>query len=790
MPRKIISLNDSNWRFGSVAQRPFGDANDLADVSDWLPAQVPGDVRLDLLRAGKISDPFYADNNESSQWIDSRDWWYEREIGKELELELELESDERAFLIFDGIDYQSAVFWNDQQFNRQVGMFSQQIIEIPKSKIKNQKSKISIRLWGSDALPKLERTLAQRLWGLLIKPLFSLPYNEPFPDRYATVKCQMQFGWDFAPRLRTCGIWDDARIVITRSVFIEDAQIKCEVKSKKAKEANVSVMLSLDSDCAQNVRVALNVRHKSPNASAQTFEFDLSLKQGKQTHEINFDLSNPQLWNPWDRGEPNLYEAEIVIHPPLSKTGEGWGGGGLDSLTTTFGIRSFKLAHVPGIPPRSEPWTFVVNGEHEFLRGANWVPMDAIPAQLTREDYAARLNQVRDANINFLRVWGGGLREKQAFYDLCDEMGILVWQEFPFAGAVLDRFPTSREFLNLVREECGAIVRELRNHPSIVVWCGGNEFNTRGNQAIVKTLRQVCKTEDGTRPFKPASPYKNESHNWSVWHRFANLRDYRDDTSPFLSEFGLQSMPNLESLKKFLPDEALQSPHPLWEYHHAELKKLGRYAQPASVEYRVPSSELAHTTQHSAQPMTTEKFVQATQCAQAFGLQIGIEHMRRRKGEAVGVAIWQFNDAWPAISWSVVDYYGTPKRAYDEIKKIYAPVFASFDYPLRVRHAGDTVRGDLYLINDLRESIQNADVIAHLNGEQIYNRRIDIEPDSVARIDVLEVRLGDAENILRLTITHDSQVLCDHDYDLNFCDIGEINPIGALLVNLAKKIMK
>ena len=244
MPRKTIFLNDSHWRFGSVAQKPFGDANDLAEVNDWLPAQVPGDVRLDLLRANKISDPFYADNNESSQWIDSRDWWYERDV------DLQLEKDERAFLVFDGIDYQSAVFWNGKQLGRHGGMFSQQVYKVPTqdqrpttdkdSFVLRPSSSVAVRVWGSDALPKLERTFTQRFWGHLIKPLFSLPYNEPFPDRYATLKCQMQFGWDFAPRLRTCGIWDDARIVITRSVFIEDAQIKCEVKSKKAKGKSVS----------------------------------------------------------------------------------------------------------------------------------------------------------------------------------------------------------------------------------------------------------------------------------------------------------------------------------------------------------------------------------------------------------------------------------------------------------------------------------------------------------------------------------------------------------------------
>ncbi len=489
----------------------------------------------------------------------------------------------------------------------------------------------------------------------------------------------------------------------------------------------------------------------------------------------------------------------------------------LDSTTETFGIRSFELARTPDAPEDAEPWTFLVNGRREFVRGANWVPLDAIPARVTRADYAARLMQARDANINFLRVWGGGLKEKRAFYDLCDELGILVWQEFPFAGATLDRFPRDRASLDFVRDEGGAIVRALRNHPSLVVWCGGNEFNPRGNRAIVETLREVVARQDGTRPFKPASPYRDESHNWSVWHRFANLRDYRKDPTPFLSEFGLQSPPNIESLKKFLPADALAAPHALWKYHHAELKKLERYALPViasrtfallSVDSAAKQSPKTNAEIASSHPslrshlpwravpggsllaMTSTTFIDASQRAQAFGLQIAIEHMRRRKGSTSGVAVWQFNDCWPAISWSVIDYYGAPKRAYAELTRLYSPVLASFDYPLQPRRAGDIVRGELWLVNDLLSSFQNAELSAYLNGEVIFTRRVNIASDSATRVDALNVPLGAGANILRLKVNWGPAPLSDHAYDLNFCDIGEVNAIGALLVAVGTRLMR
>ncbi len=847
MPRKIISLNDADWRVGSVAQKPFGDVNDLADVTEWLPAQVPGDVRLDLLRAGKIADPFYADNNKASQWIDARDWWYVRN------LDLALEKDERAFLIFDGIDYQSAVFFNNIQLGRHTGMFSRQVYEI-QSTVDSQQSTeksaalatrhsaLSIRIWGSDALPKLNLTPAQKLGARLVKPLYRPP-EHPFPDRYATLKCQMQFGWDFAPRLRTCGIWDDASIVVARSVFIHDAQVKAKISNPKSQVANIAVALTLDSDREQNVRVVFIVRGKNFADEPRAFEFDLHLRRGEQVRELSFDLTDVRFWQPWDRGEPNLYEIEIVIasatfaslsvnsgakpHSRLKELGEiasqkslAMTDAVLDSLTETFGIRSFELART--LTSR-EPWQFIVNGEREFLRGANWVPLDAMPARLTRDDYAARLQQARDANINFLRVWGGGLREKRAFYDWCDELGILVWQEFPFAGAILDRFPRDHAHLQFIRDECGEIVRALRNHPSLVVWCGGNEFSVHGNRAIVEKLRAVVQDKDGTRPFKPASPYRDESHNWRVWHRFANLRDYRKDPTPFLSEFGLQALPNFESLKKFLPDDALTAPHKLWEYHHADLKKLGRYAQPvmasreaakqsaSSVEIASASFDFASLRSgHLA--MTTESFIDTTQRAQAIGLQIAIEHLRRRKPQtgdassrgtkdskrnslpphdaASGVAIWQLNDAWPAISWSVIDYYGTPKRAYDELQKLYAPVLASFDYEMTQRRPGDIVRGTLWLINDWLKSFEDIELRAELNGKEIYARRVNLAPDSSEKIDALAITLNEGENILRLVVRDGVNVLSDHAYDLNFCDVGEIGLLDGLMVAAGKWLMR
>lgn len=787
MARRFLSLNDSAWRVGSVPQKPFGDVDDVGEVREWLSAKVPGDVRLDLLRAGKIPDPFVADNNEASQWIDARDWWYVRE------LDLEVEKGERAFVIFEGIDYQSAVFVDGRQLGRHVGMFSRQCYELPRSS-----HQLGVRVWGADALPKMELSNWTKIWRRIIAPLFTSP-NQPFPDRYATLKCQMQFGWDFAPRLRTCGIWEDAQIVIARSVFLEDAWVKSELNHE---QAQVTVTLALDSTVDQNVHVVYDLRGKNFSGSDQRFEIDLQLIRGKQSRPVEFTLQNVREWQPWDRGEPNLYEVEITVFRGASRKSPefhlapneetNWGEQ-LDSFITTFGIRSF---HLEKRGAQADPWTFVLNGKREFIRGANWVPLDAIPGRLTRAEYAARLMQARAANINFLRVWGGGLREKRAFYDLCDELGILVWQEFPFAGAILDRFPSDQSFMDFVRSECGAIVRSLRNHPSLVVWCGGNEFNTRGNHSIVETLRTVVAEHDGSRPLKPASPYRDESHNWRVWHRLANVRDYKKDNTPFLSEFGLQSVPDPDSLDKFLPPNASER---LWEYHHAELKKLFRYSVPLSFEAPIKSTPL-HSSSSGTEGMPRptsaaipnyQSLVASSQRAQANALQIAIEHMRRRKAiEAAGIAIWQLNDAWPAISWSVIDYYGVPKLAYHALKRAYSPVLASFDNAFEPRPVGSIVHGDLWMINDLRSSFTNAQLSATLNGVEIFSQHVSVEPDSAIRIGRLDVPLVDGRNDLQLILKWGPAPLCENVYDLNYCDRGEINPLIAWYVSLGNKLMR
>ena len=659
--RKTTDFGSTDWRFGSVpGLPPDSPANDRSEVEQWLPATVPGNVRSDLLALGKIEDPFLGTNNEASQWVDDLDWWYVRP------LQLTLRDGERAFMSFEGIDYISAVCLDEIELGRHEGMFSRQVYEIT-GLTRLGIGEVAVRIWGPSSLPQRRLAWWERLWSPLATALQR--GQEPFPHRSATLKCQMSFGWDFAPRMRAMGLWDDVTLLVTRSAFIRDVFITAH---SDGQQARVSVQATIDSDCEQQVLAQIEVAPPGNRGSSiQTWEFGLSLDTGAQDVRMDFVLPDARLWQPWDRGEPNLYKLELSI----TQSGQP-----LDQKAEQFGIRSVQMSARRG--EGKNGWPLVINGCREFIRGANWVPLDALPGRLRPTDYEKVITLAKEAGINMLRVWGGGLREKKAFYDLCDERGILVWQEFPLACLPVGHLPRSARFRNLLRQEGTAIVRQLRNHPSLVLWCGGNEFSYRRNRRLVDSLEEVVYAEDGTRPFRKTSPGGGDSHHWLVWHGNAPVREYRRERSPLVSEFGLQSIPDATSLSRFLPKEDLLHPNGIWRYHCAQLEKLRRYITGLS-------------------PRTLEEWVEASQRAQAYALQVAIEHLRRRKYRTGGCLVWQLNDAWPAISWSLIDYYRQPKLAWHWLKSLYNPVLISLEYPLRRHRFRDLFRARVWAINDL-----------------------------------------------------------------------------------------
>lgn len=731
--RRLVDLSRAAWEFGSVQAKPWraAEANDLGQVAEWLPAAVPGDVRADLLAAGRIPDPFYGDQARASTWVDGLDWWYRTR------LTLALQAGERAFLVCEGIDYLSAVYVNGQHLGRHEGMFSRQVYELTAlaHRAARGEVEIAVRLWGNDTVRLLSRSRLNA-WERLLARLerAAQPKLAPLEHRAGLLKAHYGFGWDFAPPLPSLGIWDDIYVVIARGVYLADAWIQAEPQGEGAR---VRARLTLDADAPQQVEAVLVVRPRNFAGQGQEFRFPLSLAAGRQTCTLTCDLAEARRWEPWERGFPHLYELRITLHAPKSPAA-------LDGLCLPFGIRT--VARTP-----DAPWVFRINDRPLFLRGANWVPLDMFPGRLRTADYQAMVQTALGLGINFLRVWGGGLREKRAFYDACDEAGILVWQEFPFACAFVGRFASSAEFQALAREEARGIVRALRNHPSLFLWCGGNEFGPSRQRALVETLAAVVSEEDGTRPWHPASPGQDESHHWTVWHRLAPPAAYRRERAACISEFGLAAIPDLSSLTRFLPSEERWPPGEGWRRHHAEVSKLWHYA---CADPRDTGEEALRA------------FIEASQRAQAHGLQVGIEAFRRRKYATAAIAFWMLTEPWPAFSWGVIDYYRRPKLACQMLRRAYQPLLISLDYPAGPHRKGETLRAGLWVVNDTLVPYNGCEARLWLDGVEIYRREVDVAPDGCQHLADVRFTLGEGAWQVQAELRQRGEVVACNWYDL------------------------
>ena len=736
MTRQIVDLAGDNWRLGQAPTHaiPARAAwSELDGVEEWLPATVPGNVRADLIRAGHLPELSWGTQAAASLWVDDHCWWLARRFS------LPHSPARRVHLVLRGVDYVSDLFLNGHHLGRHEGMFSPQVHDV--TDLLEGENRLAVRVVGSRWLPQDRSSAWEKFLNHVEAKTGSLAGR--FPHRRDTLKCQMGFGWDFAPPLRTMGIWDDVYAIASDEVFIRDLIVR---QQGTGEGIVLAIQVEIDALQERSVQLRCTLTGETFQSDTLTAEPIVGLVSGGQHCTVELAVPEPRLWWPWDHGRANLYRLDVQV-----KAGDQI----LDAVSQTVGLRQVEL----------EDWTLYVNGRRIYARGANWVPADILPGRVAERDYDALITLARQANMNMLRVWGGGLREKRAFYDLCDRSGILVWQEFPFACAFLTRYPRSPDYLHLVRAEAQAIVRDLRNHPSLVLWCGGNEFSPQRNAPLVESLQQVVAREDPTRPFLPASPGNGDSHNWQVWHEFQPPAAYREDNAGFASEFGLQAPPDVEALRRFIPPEDLWPPGPSWTFHGAGLEKLRRYGRPFL----------------TGQDNTLEAFVQASQRAQVHGLQIAVEHYRRRKARGCGgVLIWQLNEPWPAVSWALLDFFRQPKPAYETVRRLLDPLLVSVDYAPKRLRGGDDLSADVWIVSDRSEALPGCRVEVVL-WEAIgqpaaqFARTVDVAANSAGVVGHFCWRLP-AGSSWRMTcrLSQGDRLLAGNEYDLG--DHDEIQP--------------
>jgi beta-mannosidase len=351
-------------------------------------------------------------------------------------------------------------------------------------------------------------------------------------------------------------------------------------------------------------------------------------------------------------------------------------------------------------------------------------------------------------------------------------MGLLVWQEFPVACAFLTRYPRDATYLDLLEREGRDIVRALRNHPCLALWCGGNEFDPRRHRQLVHRLHTAVQEQDGTRPFRPSSPSDGDTHNWTVWHGSAPVTQYRSRAHTrrcrMASEYGLQAPPSVDALRAFLPEEQLWPPGPAWETRNAQLSLLARYARPFLWRARGKPVRI--------EDVNLETFVDASQQAQAVGLQMAIEHYRRNRYACSGTLLWQLNEPWPAISWSLVDFLWHPKPAYEAVRRAYSPVLVSLEYPVRRYRDGDTYEASVWVLNDRNTSYPGCcvEVLLQNEGSTVsasWLHTMAVQADSIRMIGRIEWELpkgGDWTAIARLY--QGDTILSENVYVLSFYD--------------------
>lgn len=718
MPSEILSapwkLSDFAPGEGRIAGAQQVDFDDRA----WLPVNVPGGVHPALIAAGRIEDPFYDRNEAQCSWIEEREWWYRLTFDGPAE---QLGAGERWRLVFHGLDTFATLWLNGEELGHHQNMFREAAFDV------------SDRL-----LPRQPNTLALCFDRPLdhIEGFEQFKAEWPHEPRVFMRKAQFSYGWDWGPRLPNVGIWRQVELRRESEAVISGVHFYTLEIDHEQHRAVVAVRVEAErfaTPAALTVSIRLAQEETSSAARAPVSASLLLQGQGERvTGTAYLTIDDAALWWTHDLGEPALYLLQVTLARD---------GVELDQRAQHIGVRTIALDQSPD---PSEPGTrffrFVLNGVPIFAKGANWIPADSFVGAIPPQRYDMLLSAARAAHMNMLRVWGGGIYEHDVFYDLCDRMGLLVWQDFMFACALYPE--DDPDFAVEVEAEGRYQVARLRSHPCMALWCGNNEnqwiFDQQywqerlaripGSLYYDESLPRAVAELDGQIPYWPGSPYggndhnsmeDGDRHNWDVWHggsprRFGeepqvdhsaagvSYRRYASDAGRFISEFGMHAAPVFETLRRNIPADQLYHHSPSMDHHNKD--------NPKNKGDRLMESV-------TGLPADLEEYIDFSMIAQAEGLKFGIEHFRRRKPHCSGTLFWQLNDCWPVLSWSVLDYYGFGKAGYFYAKRAYAPVLASFK-------ALDDGSAELWITNDRLTGLEDTAELSlrTFDGQIIWQR--------------------------------------------------------------------
>ena len=662
----------------------FRNAKDM----QYMPAGVPGTVHTDLLANGVIEDPFYRDNEKKVQWVEREDWVYRTEFSFD-----GIKDETRIDLVFKGLDTYSQILINGNNILSTDNMFTEY-------RVSNFHQYL---VTGNNTLEVVFRS-PLAIEDSLAKVFFEnagIP-NLPVSERVFTRKAAYHYGWDWSPRLITCGIWREVYMEFYKKARINNVLIKQSLSD----DLN-SVTLDFKTDIYSETDNIYNVEiiNKSNNTVYNFLSGDDKL----------ITIEKPNLWWSNGLGEQYLYNFDVKLK---------YSDEILDTKNIRTGIRKIELIQEEDSLGKS--FYFKLNSVPVFMKGANYIPADNFLPRVTKEKYRQLIKLAKESNMNMLRVWGGGIYEDDEFYNQCDENGILVWQDFMFACAM---YPWDNNFLGKVEAEAAYNIMRLSNHPSLALWCGNNEndegwqnwgwqnSNNDEQRNIIwhgykkifhELLPSLVKIHSNGISYVTTSPQygwgrkesmtHGDSHYWGIWWGMSKFDTLEKKVPRFMSEYGFQSFPDTSSINKFT--------EPKDRYLFSDVLKTH---QKHSMGYEILSK---YMKMYDISTDDFQQYIRNTQELQELCLITAIESQRKAKPYCMGTLLWQFNDCNPVVSWSVIDYYGTPKLSFNTVKELYAETI------LIPREENGKL--NLYIVSD-KQSEQKASLLIMKPDEDILD---------------------------------------------------------------------
>ena len=704
-----------------------------------VPMKIPGDNISALLEAGIVKDPYVGFNESDVQWVGECGWSISRTFDYSFSDDPDMEAS-KAFLHIEMLDTVFKVFINDSLAGEGKNFFRIWDFDIT-GLLKNGQNTIRLEL---ESAQSYALSLAQKLRY----PIPYTKYDVYSPHRNLVRKMQCHAGWDWGPCLMTSGIYGDICIKTVRSGYIKSVSVITEPQDEQLSVWSVKTVIHYNAIHSEKVRFLTEC---TGNGKSIALSARKEVSAGDNVITFEFEVKEPVLWKSSDdlkeegKLENSLYALTVSSYIGDSQKAE-------STVIKNIGFRTLELK-----AEKDETGCalyFVLNGRAVFAKGANWIPADALPSRWTQGRYEYLLKSASDANMNVIRVWGGGMYESDAFYDICDRLGLIVWQDCTFACSL---YPSDSDFLKNVEHEIEDNVFRLQSHPSLAVWCGNHENlgaltwyeDSRANRDLYLTdydrlnhgtVEKTVRRCDSGHTWWPSSPCagpnafadnwhsdsEGDMHFWSVWHERKDMEEYMSVKPRFVSEFGYESFPSLEEVLSFAGEDHINLTDPVMEYH--QRSPIGN------------SIILENFSRYFRFPHGTQNMLYLSQVQQALAVKTAVQYWRSLRPHCMGAIYWQLNDVWPVTSWSSIEYSGRWKLLHYEAKKFFAPLALFLFKKDGIAYA--------YVINET-SSEKKADVrlrfLDFYGNERLESKDITMNVSSDSAVCLWQMPLSDLE---------------------------------------------